>query len=743
RFLNGLLLPFLRRKSIKEVDLSCQDEKKMLFNSFILIYFLLLMANNLYVNAATIVEEKLHNIETNLEIDSELQEYFVYGLETLLNLFVDVNSPVLSDEIFSPSSSSDGRVVGFIRQLSKSASFNAANQNFSQTRSVPSSPVNNKIGKQFFRSVSLNTHRTSSNIASSSPIGSVAGVLQDLYGNFLIHFLSILIHLLEQTKITSTNFGRDVIIPTAIGYLNNEISALRDVLNEIYESAEQQIPYEIKKHFPLNLIINNYIDPIIINRQLISELENWIIRFNEGKAQENADLCELFYLNEKSRFEEQLKYLTCDNWFYKPESRTTIRYLLYNNDELENIVKKMRINLGKVAVKSYQIFWLYSIATLVCSKKLNVSYEEKIIKLRFDNEHKNAQQQKQALSDALENFKLIKTEWTDNKEKKFNEENKFTNNLQEAYNEWFNNLEIKGYNFRKIVKQFEWDGWNDVLDLLNLENEIFTLYKRTRNQRRNVSQSIRNVARQLSSLPDGEGISLKGMSPMPRKHLYQRKLSLDVTGLINKPVGLKISSLKIPENVQVMVKPKKLEQNIVNSMSKFNEKEEEKYPIDGFSKDEIEEMESERYGKAKARVMNKGLPSEVNNIIEELPKLIPAKLSGLSMMFEEILKNKESIPNAKNNLEKNENVKGETSKIEKNKINKAVNKQEKENLNKELEKAKILNNLLLKEAFKKVKETKQEELSIALPTLDINPPPVINPIKDHGAVQYEDGRLKI
>lgn len=96
-------------------------------------------------------------------------------------------------------------------------------------------------------------------------------------------------------------------------------------MNEIYESAEHQIPYEIKKHFPLNLIINNYIDPIIINRQLISELENWIIRFNEGKAQENADLCELFYLNEKSRFEEQLKYLTCDNWFYKPESRTTIR----------------------------------------------------------------------------------------------------------------------------------------------------------------------------------------------------------------------------------------------------------------------------------------------------------------------------------------------------------------------------------------------------------------------------------
>lgn len=52
----------------------------------------------------------------------------------------------------------------------------------------------------------------------------------------------------------------------------------------------------------------------------------------------------------------------------------------------------------------------------------------------------------------MENFKLIKTEWTDNKEKNFNEENKFTNNLQEAYSEWFNNLEIKGYNFRKIVK---------------------------------------------------------------------------------------------------------------------------------------------------------------------------------------------------------------------------------------------------------------------------------------------------
>lgn len=57
--------------------------------------------------------------------------------------------------------------------------------------------------------------------------------------------------------------------------------------------------------------------------------------------------------------------------------------MLYNNDELENIVKKMRINLGKVAVKSYQIFWLYSIATLVCSKKLNVSYEEKIVNVWF------------------------------------------------------------------------------------------------------------------------------------------------------------------------------------------------------------------------------------------------------------------------------------------------------------------------------------------------------------------------
>ena len=53
------------------------------------------------------------------------------------------------------------------------------------------------------------------------------------------------------------------------------------------------------------------------------------------------------------------------------------------DNDTKNAVKNMRINLGMVAVKAYQIYWLYFTASMVCNEYFFPYYENDIEYVSF------------------------------------------------------------------------------------------------------------------------------------------------------------------------------------------------------------------------------------------------------------------------------------------------------------------------------------------------------------------------
>jgi len=95
-------------------------------------------------------------------------------------------------------------------------------------------------------------------------------------------------------------------------------------LDKIYETFKD-IPEELKNKVPFNLREDKF--PYIINRQLISNLDIWLMRF-ERISQENKEynLCNYFYPNEKGWIREELNALLGDEFYSGLKTQNVFRY---------------------------------------------------------------------------------------------------------------------------------------------------------------------------------------------------------------------------------------------------------------------------------------------------------------------------------------------------------------------------------------------------------------------------------
>ncbi|CAK5127424.1 unnamed protein product [Meloidogyne enterolobii] len=128
-------------------------------------------------------------------------------------------------------------------------------------------------------------------------------------------------------RMSSFKWNEGLIVANATAYLSVEIKNLREILDKIYETFED-IPEELKNKVPFNLREDNF--PYIINRQLITNLDTWLMRF-KGSSQENKEynLCGYFYLNEKGRILEELNALLVDEFYSGLKAQNVFRYLRY------------------------------------------------------------------------------------------------------------------------------------------------------------------------------------------------------------------------------------------------------------------------------------------------------------------------------------------------------------------------------------------------------------------------------
>ncbi|CAK5126889.1 unnamed protein product [Meloidogyne enterolobii] len=125
-------------------------------------------------------------------------------------------------------------------------------------------------------------------------------------------------------RVSSFKWNEGLIVANATDYLSVEIKNLREILDKIYETFND-IPEELKNNVPFNLRENNF--PNIINRQLIFNLDTWLMRFKEiSQEDKEYNLCGYFYLNEKERILEELNALLVDEFYSGLKAQNVFRY---------------------------------------------------------------------------------------------------------------------------------------------------------------------------------------------------------------------------------------------------------------------------------------------------------------------------------------------------------------------------------------------------------------------------------
>uniref|UniRef100_A0A914NHN3 Uncharacterized protein n=1 Tax=Meloidogyne incognita TaxID=6306 RepID=A0A914NHN3_MELIC len=278
-------------------------------------------------------EEDIEKAKTNLHVDSAVHKCLKDAYETLAKLFEEdvvlVNRQNLDELTSAPYTSN--RFVGVIRHFTRSLSLNDSRNVYSESKSAPTSPSGSappspsgsRLGsaKQYFRSVSFNepirtTASSSSSSTPSSPSsgGGVLGFVRQLSLNAASQALSPRESSNKTYKrMSSFKLNEGLIVANATAYLSVEIKNLREILDKIYETFKD-IPKELKNKVPFNLREDNF--PYIINRQLISNLDIWLMRF-ERISQENKEynLCGHFYPNEKGWIREELNKLLVDEFY--------------------------------------------------------------------------------------------------------------------------------------------------------------------------------------------------------------------------------------------------------------------------------------------------------------------------------------------------------------------------------------------------------------------------------------------
>ncbi|KAL7075781.1 hypothetical protein ACQ4LE_005373 [Meloidogyne hapla] len=555
---------------------------------------------------AATIEEEIQQVETNLLVDSAVHKCWKDSLEKVLKLFGDDIRPVTSqntDELIASASalSSEGIVGGLISHLSRSFSLNESSSLSSQTRSAPSSPSGSRPGgaKQYFRSVSFNEpiQVTTTSSAPSSPGGRLAGGVIGFVRQLSLNATSQLpspsgSSSKSYSSSSSFNFKTNVLVSNAITLLEVEIPFLRGVLDKIYQTFKD-IPNKLKETVPYNLRDDHF--PEIINRQLLSDIEIWLMRVERiSKENPEFDLCRHFNPNQKRWIQSELNYLLADKWSWPSNHRDP-----FNNESVENktkkVVKNMRIYLGIVAVKAYQINVIFRTATIVCNKHLFEEYDENIRKIRNDHETEleNAVKLQEIIHDASIMLSLLKKNKLRNNY--YYKNNKHVVELHKAYDEKCLNLAGKPTElsnqknkFDDIIKEripakkVEWHVWKDIAEIIQLEGEIVSMQLTVSFNPVTPLSSPRKSPRELP--PQFEVFSPKSLpSFKPNHHLLHNKhfdlLNLikpkDVDGgsgvnkceneknhkgkekmkgvnssAINKPTSLKLASLDIPRSGQ-------------------------------------------------------------------------------------------------------------------------------------------------------------------------------------------------
>ena len=100
-------------------------------------------------------------------------------------------------------------------------------------------------------------------------------------------------------------------------------------MDKIYQTFKD-IPNKLKETVPYNLRDDHF--PEIINRQLLSDIEIWLMRVERiSKENPQFDLCRHFNPNQKRWIQSELNYLLADKWYSNLDVQNIFSYICLQN----------------------------------------------------------------------------------------------------------------------------------------------------------------------------------------------------------------------------------------------------------------------------------------------------------------------------------------------------------------------------------------------------------------------------